>query len=64
MVFLLDLECSSASEAVHAEAARLGFDARKVDVIYSETNNLLEPWGFLHLVSWLDSQRAADCRRC
>ena len=45
----LHLAVSTDSEAVHGECERLGFEARKVDVVYSETNNLLEPYGFLCL---------------
>ena len=35
------------SEAIHWEALLRGFAARKVDLEYSETNDMSKAWGFL-----------------
>ena len=40
-------------EVIHSEATRRGFAARKVDVLYSDTNDISKPWGFLLLASIL-----------
>ena len=37
------------TKAVHREAMSRGLTSRAVDVLYSDTNNIEKPWGFLYL---------------
>ena len=45
------------TKEIHNEAVKRGLESRKLDLSYGETNNILEPWGFVLLANRLCSKK-------